>query len=287
MSDDERQIRAGDHLWVQRLGYEHHGLASGRDTVIQYSGKDGLWDTGVIEEVPLYTFAKGRKVRFVDHPDRLHGRLESVRRARQRIGETEYNLVFNNCEHFVMWCIEDKHTSEQVNDAVRTTGNIAATAMMYRWYRTWAMEEAMGPTVRVATQMLSAGRTASTVTSAMNAASAARTAASLAPTERRPYLVCAGRNNRDRQRFDRCGPDRCRWWCRRCRRRDRLGAGDSARRRGGRQCRTRRHRRERHLGQHFRLTEQTGLVPGHPLTLPPHHPVSMALPLAFPYRPHW
>ncbi|MBU7436134.1 MULTISPECIES: lecithin retinol acyltransferase family protein [Burkholderiaceae] len=182
MSDDERQIRAGDHLWVQRLGYEHHGLASGRDTVIHYSGKDGVFDTGVIEEVPLSTFAKGRKVRFVDHPDRLHGRLESVRRARQRIGETEYNLVFNNCEHFVMWCIEDKHTSEQVNDAVRTTGNIAATAMMYRWYQTWAMEEAMGPTVRVATQMLSAGRTASTVTSAMNAASAARTAASLAPT---------------------------------------------------------------------------------------------------------
>lgn len=51
MSDDERQIRAGDHLWVQRLGYEHHGLASGRDTVIQYSGKDGVFDTGVIEEV--------------------------------------------------------------------------------------------------------------------------------------------------------------------------------------------------------------------------------------------
>lgn len=182
MSDDERQIRAGDHLWVQRLGYEHHGLASGRDTVIQYSGKDGLWDTGVIEEVPLHTFAKGRKVRFVDHPDRLHNRIASVRRARERIGEDEYNLVFNNCEHFVMWCIEDEHTSEQVNRKVRKAGHAATAAVMYRWYQTWAMEEAMGPTVRVAAQMMSAGRTASTVTSAMNAASAARTAASLAPT---------------------------------------------------------------------------------------------------------
>lgn len=179
---DERQIRAGDHLWVQRLGYEHHGLASGRDTVIQYSGKDGIFETGVIEEVPLSTFAKDRKVRFVEHPDRLHGRLESVRRARQRIGEDEYNLVFNNCEHFVMWCIEDKHTSEQVNSKVRSMGTTAATAFMYRWYQTWAMEEAMGPTVRVAAQMLNAGRTASTVTSAVNAATAARAAASLAPT---------------------------------------------------------------------------------------------------------
>ncbi|QNN09213.1 hypothetical protein K562_30555 [Burkholderia cenocepacia] len=38
---DERMVRAGDHLWVQRPGYEHHGLASGSNTVIQYSGKDG------------------------------------------------------------------------------------------------------------------------------------------------------------------------------------------------------------------------------------------------------
>ncbi|MCA8162093.1 lecithin retinol acyltransferase family protein [Burkholderia cepacia] len=172
---DERQIRAGDHLWVQRFGYEHHGLASGRDTVIQYSGKDALWDTGVIEEVPLSAFAKDRKVRFVEHPDRLHGRLESVRRARQRIGEEEYNLVFNNCEHFVTWCIEDEHSSEQVNQMVLSMGTTAATAFMYRWYQTWAMEEAIGPTVRVATQVLRAGRTASTLTSAVNAATAART----------------------------------------------------------------------------------------------------------------
>ncbi|VBG63458.1 lecithin retinol acyltransferase family protein [Burkholderia pseudomallei] len=179
---DERQIRAGDHLWVQRLGYEHHGLASGRDTVIQYSGKDGIFETGAIEEVPLWTFAKDRKIRFVEHPDRLHGRLESVRRARQRVGEEKYNLVFNNCEHFVMWCIEDKHTSEQINSKVRTAGHVATAAAMYRWYQTWAMEEAMGPTVRVAAQMFNAGRTASTVTTAMNAASATRAAASLAPT---------------------------------------------------------------------------------------------------------
>ncbi|WP_186193981.1 lecithin retinol acyltransferase family protein [Burkholderia gladioli] len=179
---DERQIRAGDHLWVQRFGYEHHGLASGRDTVIQYSGKDGIFETGLIEEVPLSAFAKDRKVRFVDHPDRLHGRLESVRRARQRIGEEEYNLVFNNCEHFVTWCIEDEHTSEQVNKMVRSMGTTAATAFMFRWYQTWGTQEVMGPTVRVAAQMMSAGRTASTVTNAVKAATAARAAASLAPT---------------------------------------------------------------------------------------------------------
>lgn len=178
MSDD-RTIRAGDHLWVQRLGYEHHGLATGPNTVIQYSGKDGIFETGVIEEVPLSAFAKDRKVRFIDHPNRLHNRMVSVRRARERVGENEYNLVFNNCEHFVMWCIEDKHTSEQVNRKVRTAGHVATAAMMYRWYETWTTEEATARTVRVAAQMVSAGRTASTVA---NAATAARAAASMTPS---------------------------------------------------------------------------------------------------------
>jgi len=80
----------------------------------------------VIEEVPLSTFAKDRKVRLKDHPKRLHDGKESVRRARQRIGEKKYNLVFNNCEHFVMWCIQGKHSSEQVNRLVREAGLIAA-----------------------------------------------------------------------------------------------------------------------------------------------------------------
>ena len=91
------------------------------NTVIQYSGKDGIFETGVIEEVPLSAFAKDRKVRFIDHPNRLHNRMVSVRR-RERVGENEYNLVFNNCEHFVMWCIEDKHT------ASRSTGRSAPPA---------------------------------------------------------------------------------------------------------------------------------------------------------------
>ncbi|WP_235430208.1 lecithin retinol acyltransferase family protein [Cupriavidus pauculus] len=126
--DCELQMRAGDHLWVQRLGYQHHGLASGPYTVIQYSGKDGIFETGIIEEVPLSTFASGKAVQKIDHPRRLHSRSASVQRARERIGEEKYNLVFNNCEHFVMWCIEDSHTSAQVNQRIRAVGHVAAAA---------------------------------------------------------------------------------------------------------------------------------------------------------------
>ncbi|SDG92755.1 Lecithin retinol acyltransferase [Paraburkholderia phenazinium] len=182
MSDTERTIRVGDHLWVQRIGYEHHGLATGRGTVVQYSGKDGLFDDGVIEEVPLSRFAKGRKVRFVDHPTRLHSRAESVMRARQRIDEREYNLVFNNCEHFVWWCIEDKHTSAQVNRTVARTGNVAATATMFRWYQTSRLAGDVvitGRTVQTASQVYRAGRMVQAASSAMKAGQTVQTASSM------------------------------------------------------------------------------------------------------------
>ena len=41
-------------------------------------------------------------------------------RAHNRLGERSYNLLFNNCEHFVMWCIKDQHHSPQVTEAAAT-----------------------------------------------------------------------------------------------------------------------------------------------------------------------
>jgi len=33
------------------------------------------------------------------------------------LGEHDYHLLVNNCEHFVLWCIEGRHDSPQVNHA--------------------------------------------------------------------------------------------------------------------------------------------------------------------------
>ena len=39
-----------------------------------------------------------------------------VKRARSRLGENEYHLFYNNCEHFAMWCKTGISSSEQVED---------------------------------------------------------------------------------------------------------------------------------------------------------------------------
>ena len=35
-----------------------------------------------------------------------------------RIGEQDYNLLFNNCEHFATWCKTGRHRSSQIDSAI-------------------------------------------------------------------------------------------------------------------------------------------------------------------------
>jgi hypothetical protein len=45
----------------------------------------------------------------------------------RRIGEQNYNLLFNNCEHFANWCKTGRHRSGQVEDWLHT-GSLGALA---------------------------------------------------------------------------------------------------------------------------------------------------------------
>lgn len=46
---------------------------------------------------------------------RVYSPDETVRRARSRIGERSFNLGFNNCEYFAVWCKTGVSQSYQVN----------------------------------------------------------------------------------------------------------------------------------------------------------------------------
>jgi hypothetical protein len=51
----------------------------------------------------------------------------TLRRAMGRLGEQNYNLLFNNCEHFAHWCKTGRHRSSQVEDWLHT-GSLGALA---------------------------------------------------------------------------------------------------------------------------------------------------------------
>jgi hypothetical protein len=104
----------GAHLTSPRRGYLHHGVYAGNGRVIHYGGFNRLFTSLPVEEVSLEEFTLGHG--FTVKPwvaPKFFGR-EVVERARSRIGENNYRLFSNNCEHFTEWCIGGKSRSLQV-----------------------------------------------------------------------------------------------------------------------------------------------------------------------------
>jgi len=110
-------MATGDHVFVHRLGYTHHGIDIGDGSVIHYTGEVCQKADAVVRQTRTELFAAGcqiwvREYHVCDEID------ISLERARGRLGENTYNLFANNCEHFACWCKTGKHHSEQVKDAL-------------------------------------------------------------------------------------------------------------------------------------------------------------------------
>lgn len=111
------ELKRGDHIAFYRLQgvYCHHAIVkhvdeeSGEIKTIEYnrtpSGKFQVMEkTHRFQEVTVYLM--------------LHESFDRdlvLWRAQSKIGEEQYNLVTNNCEHFAMWCITGRSSCDQIN----------------------------------------------------------------------------------------------------------------------------------------------------------------------------
>ena len=111
---NQTHLQIADHLITSRLGYEHHGIYIGDGCVVHYSGSHSFHKKGVIELTSLESFASGKPLYVASSAMRRFTRDEIRERALSRLGETNYHLIFNNCEHFANWAIDGEHQSEQV-----------------------------------------------------------------------------------------------------------------------------------------------------------------------------
>jgi hypothetical protein len=107
-------LSPGMHLVTSRRGYVHHGIYVGRGMVVHYAGLCQLLHSWPVEEVTISRFCMGRGVRIVEHSESKYSPQEIVLRARSRLGENEYHVLRNNCEHFCNWCITGRSRSTQV-----------------------------------------------------------------------------------------------------------------------------------------------------------------------------
>jgi len=106
-------LATADHLQVPRRHglFNHHGIDLGDGTVAHYlEGRKIL-------RSPVSEFSQGEVVSVMDHADASPAGV-TLRRAMSRLGEQNYNLLFNNCEHFATWCKTGRHRSEQVDSVI-------------------------------------------------------------------------------------------------------------------------------------------------------------------------
>lgn len=126
------QVKAGDHLVTTRMGYSHHGLYVGNGQVIHYAGFAAGFSKGAISLTSAEEFTQGHACYIKPHDSALYDAPSRVERAYSKLGEDEYNLFSNNCEHFVSWCFDGKKSSEQVQRAAKSTASAARLAQQYR-----------------------------------------------------------------------------------------------------------------------------------------------------------
>ena len=118
-------MAAADHLQVPRQHglYNHHGIDLGDGTVAHYL------EGRAILRSPLEEFSRGELPSVVTYnPEECSAPRVTLRRAMSRLGEQNYNLLFNNCEHFAHWCKTGRHRSEQVENWLHH-GSLGALAL--------------------------------------------------------------------------------------------------------------------------------------------------------------
>ena len=141
-----------DHIYVSRFNgvYNHHGIDYGDGTVIHYTNQP-RWSQFRIERTPLEEFCHEASLQVRDYAEfrrtvaeldmaeqlvtqasqRLNQLLDALRglaideldfsddaviaRAESRLGESSYDLISNNCEHFAAWCKTGISSSSQID----------------------------------------------------------------------------------------------------------------------------------------------------------------------------
>ena len=106
-------MAAADHLQVPRQHglFNHHGIDLGDGSVAHYlEGREILRSS-------REDFSQGQPLSVIHHAEASPVGV-TLRRAMSRIGEQNYNLLFNNCEHFATWCKTGRHRSGQIDSAL-------------------------------------------------------------------------------------------------------------------------------------------------------------------------
>ncbi len=132
----EYTVHPGDHIFFSAGTHSHHGIYCGdisyknrhyKNVVIHYENK---FKTGQIRGLCFNKFvqrAGDNDIYIAQYKKGTYYRRQVVvRRAIDKLTEQDYNLFFNNCEHFAHWCKTGKYISSQVNRPIGIFGGLVS-----------------------------------------------------------------------------------------------------------------------------------------------------------------
>ncbi|MCL2044175.1 MAG: lecithin retinol acyltransferase family protein [Treponema sp.] len=108
-----------DNYFASIRTYRHYGVYTGNGTVIHYAPLEGneiSFENGIIHETTLEKFLGDRALKIDKNAEKMFSDEDIVLRARSRLGEKEYDLLKNNCEHFARWSVTGNSVSYQVEN---------------------------------------------------------------------------------------------------------------------------------------------------------------------------
>lgn len=122
----------GDHIRVKRMHgiYTHHGIYVSDNEVIHFTGTDddSIMDSSKNRVISsdLNFFLKGGELEVKKYTDEefqdLYAPDQIVAYARSCLGDGDYNVLFNNCEHFANVCTLGRFRSHQVERLLQNKG---------------------------------------------------------------------------------------------------------------------------------------------------------------------
>jgi len=118
VSGQPEQLPIGAHVISPRRFYIHHGIYLGNGEIAHYSGLSSSLKAGPVELTDLEGFANGRPVWLCEELGEF-AQDEIARRARSRLGERQYRVLSNNCEHYCSWCINGTSYSSQIQTCLQ------------------------------------------------------------------------------------------------------------------------------------------------------------------------
>ena len=108
------ELPVGGWLVTRRRGYTHHGVYVGDGHVAHYAGLSSGWRRGPVQIASLAEFSLGERLWVKSTPTARYFGQAAAQRALSRLGENEYRVLTNNCEHFCAWCLDGESRSRQV-----------------------------------------------------------------------------------------------------------------------------------------------------------------------------